>query len=207
VSWNEGKRFNDCENEEELIKGIKDDRIKCAEQVLDTINKHVQNGNYGIFALTKDTRAGATTSLISVSLNRLLRIIAIEPILRIAKETVSVDGIKFSERPNTPMNYIHSNKKCSIIKGMEVETPELKHIPIILLPKNCFKCESYESCEYASVLRVENPPITAISHKKLIYMNAGSVKIGSVAEALREIALNFDIILFDEIHEIQLFLQ
>ena len=207
MSWDEKKWSSDYEKEkeEELIKGKKDERIKCSEQVLDTINKHIQNGNYGIFALTKDTRVGATTSIISVSLNRLLNIIAIEPILRIAKETVGIGGIKFSDKPNTPMNYIHSNKKCSIIKSMEIETPELKHIPIILLPKNCFNCGSYESCEYANVLRAENPPIAAISHKKLIYMNAGSANIGSVAEALREIALSFDIILFDEIHEIQLF--
>jgi hypothetical protein len=195
-TWNEERNISTSPLE-------KDIRTKYAEQIYDIIEQDKQKDEHYIYVVPKETRAGATTSLTSVAINKGLPIVVIEPMLRIVKETVGLDGIRYSDKPGTKMHYVYSNRKCALIQAMIAEIPELKTIPIILLPQRCFKCDNYESCEFTAVMRDPKPDVIAISYKKLIHVNAGSVKKESVPEELLNVLLKSDVFLFDEIHEMQ----
>jgi len=185
------------------MTGCKDIRILAAEQIYDNIEQDRKNGEYYYYVLNKAAREGATTSFTSVAINRNMPILVLEPTNKITTETIGKDGIKYSDKPYTPMHYVYSNKHCTIIKDMISKTPSLGDLPYILLPKRCYDCEHFDICEYAEILRDEDVPVVASNYSKMTYVQAGSYVEDSVSCNILSKLLTSKVVLFDEIHYMQ----
>lgn len=180
----------------------RDIRIKAAEQIYVEIDNHISSGNRGIFLINKETRAGATSSLIAESINRAEPLLVIEPTNEIILTTVIEDGIKYSNKPDAKILQILPNKFCSKIQSMILESPLLEKLPVILRPEYCFDCDCYDSCKLTEIFR-ETHDGWAINYQKLAYTVASVGDEDSVSTKLLGKLLTAQNILFDEIHYVQ----
>lgn len=149
-------------------------------------------------------RSGRTTSVIAESCNRAESVLVIEPLIRIAKETVR-DALTQADLTETARKIIHipSNRACKKIAA-EIEVyPLLKELPILPLPELCYECNEYDECEYTEICRVTDSEIdvmTLTSHKLIALMLSPNSVSTEILKKIGRVSKN---IVFDECHKLE----
>lgn len=149
-------------------------------------------------------RSGRTTSVIAESYNREEPALVIEPLIRIAKETVN-DALIQADFTTEKRNVIHipSNRACKKIAAEIEEYPLLEKLPILPLPELCFECEEYNECEYTEICRAVDNEIdvmTLTTHKLVALMLSPSPVSTEILEKIARVSKN---IVFDECHKLE----
>ncbi|KKH38980.1 hypothetical protein [Methanosarcina mazei] len=140
-----------------------------------------QAGKKVIFALYKDTRVGATTSMTAVSIDAHEKLIAIEPTNKIAQDTLVENTVKYSDRPDAKILQLPSNKHCIHIQQRIEKTPVLNAVPVFLRPEYCLGCEHSNVCPLMEIFRVNYDGVV-LTYDKLAYMVTGSDIFDSMSQ-------------------------
>lgn len=161
----------------------------------------------GHYLVHKTTRAGATTSLITESMNRNEKVLCLVPTNRIADETIVKDAKIFCDRKQTDIIHLPSNHKCIYNQELCEEFPDLKKLPILPLAETCESkngtCKHYEHCEITAIFRRPNADGIVLTYHKLAALLLASTRPNTTAERiLQEINSTHNVIL-DEVHEMQ----
>ena len=173
-----------------------DKRTETAYRMYEQFKK----GNYLVH---KTTRAGATTSLITESMNRIEKFLCIVPTNRIADDTIVKDAKMFCDRKSTEIIHLPSNHRCVHNQELCKEYPDLKRLPILPIAESCDKCKHYDRCEVTAIFRKPGADGIVLTYHKLSALLIASSRPNTTAERiLNEINYTQNIIL-DEVHEMQ----
>ena len=124
---------------------------------------------------------GATTSMSVASIDAHAILLAIEPTNEIAQDTLVENTVKYSDRSDTKIVQIPSNKHCILIQQRIAKTPLLDAVPVFMKPDIFPNCEHFDICELTKILRDEYDGVV-LTYDKLVYMAAGMDIFGSFAQ-------------------------
>jgi len=195
------KKTKNVKGQQKTLKDIPrkttDARSQAAYQIFEEVKK-------GIAIIHKTTRAGATTSTVSESINRNEKVTILVPTVKIASETIAADAVKFCEVDNAHINRIPSNHECIINQELFDKYPDLRELPIIPLAEHCEDCNNFKICPVTEVFRKPNANGTVLTyHKVAALLLAQKTRHNSTAEKIIEELRKTENLILDEIHEIQ----
>ena len=157
----------------------KDQRlIKAAEEII----------KLGSCAVSKPVRAGFTTSCIYACERKGLKLLVVQPTLRILKDTVArASGGKSI--------LVLGNNECPYIQTEIKKNPVLANLPITL--SKCDRCKYYGTCDVRAILRANDFGVVGLTYAKL---GALMLSRGKMAEEILKKLSLADVILLDEAH-------
>jgi hypothetical protein len=142
----------------------------------------------GSCAVSKPVRAGFTTSCIYACERKGLKLLVIQPTVRILKETVSkaTDGNSI---------LVLGNNECPFVQEEIKKNPILAQLPITL--SNCDRCNASGDCEIRAILRTKDFDTVGLTYAKLKALMLSQGK--TAGEILNKLSLA-DVVLLDEAH-------
>ena len=175
----------------------KDKRTETAWRIFN----QCKEGNYLVH---KTTRAGATTSLITESMNRMEKFFCLVPTNKIADDTIINDAHKFCEVEKIKIVHPPSNKNCLYNMDLIEQYPDLNRLPIMPIAEKCEECKHYNECKITEIFRFpECNGIVLTYHKLSALLIASASRPNTTAQrVLNEIVKSKNVIL-DEVHEMQ----
>lgn len=167
------------------------------------IADEILNFDEGVYKISKDTRAGATTSLQGMCLERHIPYIIIEPTNRIIKETDIKDVKRIFNKPDAKIIHIPSNFECIINQELFEDYPNIELLQFLLVGNTCSKCEHFNVCPLTEIHRVENPDGLCVTYSKLVALSlAASLYPESIAAMTYEKLIEVKVRILDEVHDL-----
>lgn len=159
--------------------------------------------NNGVYKISKDTRAGVTTSMQGVCLEEHIPYIIIEPTNSIIRDTNIRDVKRIFNKPDAKIVHIPSNFECIINQELFEDYPNLQLLQFLLVGESCSKCEHFNVCPLTEIHRVENPAGLCITYSKLVALSlAASLYPESIAASTYEKLTEVKVRILDEVHDI-----
>lgn len=190
------KQRNISEQQRTLRGPIEDKRELAAYNVYEEVKK-------GSALVYKTTRAGATTSIILESMNRMEHFLALVPTNAIAAKTIVEDIHKYSKLDNISIVRVVSNSHCLYNQELCKEYPDLKELKFLPIPEKCEGCKHFDICEITEVLRNNNPDGIVMTYAKLAALLMAARRDNSTAQTILDTLETSENLILDEVHEMQ----
>lgn len=163
-----------------------------------------ENNKTGNLLVYKTTRAGATTSLFTESINRQEKCVCLVPTNNIAAKTITRDSKKYCNIDNVDIVRVLSNHNCLYNVELCKKYPDLKKLPFLPLAENCTGCKHYMECPVTTIFRrPQADGIVLTYHKLAALLIASKTRENTTAEQVLESLTKAENLILDEVHELQ----
>lgn len=159
--------------------------------------------NNGVYKISKDTRAGVTTSMQGVCLEEHIPYIIIEPTNSIIRDTNIRDVKRIFNKPDAKIVHIPSNFECIINKELIAENANYGFLDYLLVGDTCSKCEHFNVCPLTEIQRVEEFDAVSLTYDKLVAMKLSSdLYLESTVAASYYKINEVKVRILDEVHDL-----